>query len=190
MSYYVFDRGDDPGRWIDESPFIKGVKWGVGRKITQALPDPLEFTLKPLDPESADHAQHMPSYLSAGMPLFRDDLLDALRSCGVNNLDAYNASIKDPDNGQTYTNYKAINIIGLIAAADMARSEAVVHPGGPLIDVDFDSLVVDEAKARGPLMFRLAESTNAILLHEKVRDFLRSKGFQDLAFYEPGEVAL
>ena len=35
----------------------------------------------------------------------------------------------------------------MIAAADMDKSNATVHPGGPaIIDVDFDVLVVDEQK--------------------------------------------
>ena len=40
-------------------------------------------------------------------------------------------------------------------------------------------------------MFRLAESTNAILVHESLRDALLEKGFgSDVAFYDLTEVAL
>ncbi|CAE6781618.1 MAG: hypothetical protein H8K06_03630 [Nitrospira sp.] len=189
--YYVLERGIQPGRWIGHSPFIKGVKWRAGVKITHALPDRLEFTLKPFDPDSSDHAPYMPAYLKASPPLFRDDLLEAMRECGVENLDLYDVVIRDPDNDHVHTNYKAVNIIGLIAAADMLRSDAIVHPGSPpLIDVDFDRLVLDETTTHGALIFRLAESTNAILVHPKLRDFLLGRGFTDLAFYTPDEVAL
>ena len=35
----------------------------------------------------------------------------------------------------------------MIAAADIDKSNATVHPGGPaIIDVDFDGLVVDKQK--------------------------------------------
>jgi hypothetical protein len=129
--------------------------------------------------------------LDANGPLFRDDLIAEMRSAGVDNLECFNVSILDPDDGRTHSNYKAVNILGLIAAADMARSEATIHPGGPpVIDVDFDSLVVDESRTHGALIFRLAESTNAILAHQRLRDHLVAKGFDDLAFYDPGEVAL
>lgn len=132
----------------------------------------------------------MPSYLEAAAPLFRDDLIAALRAFGVNNFEAYNVAIFDPDNGQTYTNYKAINIIGLIAAADMDKSNATVHPNGPpLGDVDFDGLVIDETKTHGEWFFRLAESTNAIIVHKRVRDYLLEKGFNDLVFYEAENAA-
>jgi hypothetical protein len=133
----------------------------------------------------------MPAYLNAEGLLLRDDLIRALRDCGVDNFDTYEVAITDPDNGQVHTNYKMINLIGLVSAADMSASEATVHDNVPLIDVDFDRLVIDESKARGALMFRLAESTNGVLVHQQVRDCLLVKGFgEDLAFYDPREVAL
>ena len=49
---------------------------------------------------------------------------------------------------------------------------------------------IDETKTHDALFFRLAESTNAIIVHEQVRDHLLKKGFTDLAFYETEKVAL
>lgn len=195
--YFLFDRNSEPGRWIDEwegddEPFINWFPWLKGSYIpkTQVIPDPIKFSLKKQSPWASDHGSHMPSYLEAAAPLFRDDLIAALRAFGVNNFEAYNVAIFDPDNGQTYTNYKAINIIGLIAAADMDKSNATVHPNGlPLGDVDFDGLVIDETKTHGEWFFRLAESTNAIIVHKRVRDYLLEKGFNDLVFYEAENAA-
>lgn len=193
--YYVFDRSSKPGRWIKgrlgDIPGIDWSLWRSGSRLPQAPPAPLRFTLKPFSPNASDQSPHLPAYLGAACPLFTDALLAALRECGVSNLDAYHCAITDPDDGTVYTHYKAVNLVGLIAAADMARSNATVHPGGPpLIDVDFDGLVIDERKAGGNLMFRLAESTNAIIVHQRVRDYLLSAGFDDLEFHEPGNVAL
>lgn len=94
--------------------------------------------------------------------------------------------------GESYgSRWKAVNILGLVAAADMQKSIATVHDGIPLIDVDFDELVIDEKKTKGIKMFRLAESTNAILVHESLRDALIEKGFgEDLAFYDLKEAAI
>lgn len=51
--------------------------------------------------------------------------------------------------------------------------------------------IVDEYKTKGIKMFRLAESTNAILVHESLRDALIAKGFgDDIAFYDLKEAAL
>jgi hypothetical protein len=157
----------------------------------QPVPSPLEFVLKPLKKDSVDHAPVLPPYFLRDIPLFREDLLEAMRQGGVDNLDAYEAEILDPDSGGRIRDYKAINIIGLLAAADMEKSRATVHPGGPpLLDVDFDGLVVDESKTHGALIFRLAESNNAILVHERLVEHLRRRGFDNLTFLDPAQCAL
>ncbi len=196
--YYLLDRNSDPGRWIatkrgDDVPKVDWYYWRLGASLpeTEVIPDPIKFSLKPQSPHASDHGPHMPSYLKASVPLFSDDLIEALHACGVHNIKAYNVALTDPDSGEVYTHYKAVNVIGLVSAADMDKSNATINPNGPpIIDVDFDGLTIDEEKARGHLFFRLAESTNAIIVHEQVRDFLLEKGFTDLAFYEPEDVAL
>src|SRR5687767_7257193 len=136
--YYAMMRSPKPGRWIRHWPYIEDVSWNSGAMITKAVADPFPVSLKPLHPDAEDHAPYLPAFLKGNGPLFRDDLIEAMRAFGVDSLQTFNVALLDPDDGRTYTNYKAVNIIGLIAAADMAQSKAVVHPGGPIIDVDFD----------------------------------------------------
>ena len=162
----------------------------MGRRIGVPLPNPLEFPLERLNPDANDNGPEMPEYLKGLIPLFRHDLIAALQRGGVDNLDLYNAAVIETDNQTRHTNYKAANIIGAIAAADMGLSNATVNMGGPVIDVDFDGLVVDEKKTRGSLMFRLAESVHTILVHEKLRDHLLKEGFHKLEFLDPKECAL
>lgn len=190
--YYVLDRfgAVHPCRWVGKYPYIEGANFREGSRFSVPIPKPLEFTLKPLNPDASDHGPEIPEYLKGKIPLFREDLIAALQSGGVDNLDLYDAVILDPDNGKRHTNFKAVNIIGALSVADMGKSEATVHPGGPVIDVDFDSLAIDEKKARGALIFRLAESVNAILVHERLRDHLIASGFGNLEFLEPSDVAL
>jgi hypothetical protein len=189
--YFILGQNTKPRRWIDDEPFLEGISFWRGAKIIKPIPSPLEYTLKRLNKHAEDHAPHLSSMMPGRIPLFREDLIAALRECGVTNVELYDAAVKDPDNGQTYTNYKAVNILGLIAAADMAKSGATVHPGGPpLIDVEFDHLEIDLTKTRGVLMFRLAEAVATVLVHAKVRDHLLAKGFDDLAFYVPREAAV
>jgi hypothetical protein len=190
--YYVFDRfgARHPARWGGVYPRIRGVKFERGIRISEPVPDPLEIRLKPINPEAADHGPEIPDYMKGPIPLFREDLLAALREVGVDNLDVYNAIIVDPETGARHTTHKAVNVVGLVAAAELGKSVATVHTGGAIIDVDFDRLQVDERRTRGVLMFRLAESINAILVHETVRDHLLANGFVDLEFLPPGDVAL
>ncbi len=189
--YYLLSSNSRPRRWIDDVPYLEDVDWWNGSVITEPVPNPLEFKLKYYAPHSPAEDQYMGAIIDTNPPLWRDDFIAALKECGVYNFDLYPVAIHDPDDGAIHTHYKAVNVLGLIAAADMDKSAATVHDGIPLIDVDFDELVVDETATKGVQMFRLAESTNAILVHEKLRDALLEKGFgSDIAFYDLGEAAI
>jgi hypothetical protein len=190
--YYVLAGSKEPYRRMDDTPFIKGVSWWRGALISQSMPCPLEFLLETYISASPDHSTHIPAVLDSNPPLFRDDLVQAIRELGATNFDAYDATLTDPDDGKIHTNYKVLNIIGLVAAADMEKSDAIVHDNIPLIDVDFDKLVIDESKTHGLLIFRLAESSSTILIHEKLRDYLLTKGFtlNDMHFWDPKEIAI
>lgn len=189
--YYVMERdGTRPGRWVDDYPFLRTVDFTLGSRIKSTVPKPLEISLKRINPHADDHGPELPEYLQGEIPLFRRDLVEAMVAAGVDNLDLYDAVLVDPEDGRRHETHQAVNIIGAIAAADMAQSAATVHTGGPVIDVDFDGLVVDERRTGDALLFRLAESTNAILVHERLRDHLLAAGFRNIAFYDPKDVAL
>lgn len=177
---------------MDDTPFDEDLDWAFGRVFTTPVPRPLEgFVLKKLNPDAADHGPELPPYFMNTIPVLRDDLLAAMRECGATNLDAYDAEILDPDSGKKITNYKAVNIIGLVAAADMQKSKATVHAQPALIDVEFDGLVIDPKKAGGQLIFRLAESTYTILCHEKLVEHLANRGFEDkITFLDPATCAV
>ncbi|WP_075186212.1 hypothetical protein [Teredinibacter haidensis] len=182
--YYLLDTQDAeyPCRWIDDEPHIKDVNTRLGRKLDVTVPQPLSFSLQPLDPLARDQGAEMPAVFVENYLLFRDDFIAALLECGVNNFDMYTVEIEDPDNGAIHTNYKAVNILGLVRAADLEKSDATVHDNVPLFDVDFEKLVLDPEKTFGLELFRLAEANTAILIHKRVKDFLLMKGFSHVCF--------
>lgn len=177
MMYYLFNTPMFPCRWLEEWPYLPGISFWQG-KILDSVPQPLKFKLLPYDQYSADDHPDLPPYFLGRIPLFRQDLITAMESGGVDNLQYFDAEIYDPDVDQKRDDYKAVNIVGLVAAADMEKSNATVHPGGAILDVDFDGLVVDESKTHGFLMFRLAESCNAVLVNERLVKHLLSSGFK------------
>lgn len=189
-NYFLFDRSwaMNPARLPDRYPDQPGIFWTSGARFAQPMSEPIEVTLKPFSPY--DQSEEIAEYIKGPIPLFRDDLIAALQEAGVDNLDLYQAELIDPDNGRRYKTHKAVNVIGVVAAADLERSAAIVNPGGPIIDVSFDSLVLDETKARGALMFRLAEAAGEILVHRSVRDHLRQKGYTKLWFINPKKAAI
>ncbi len=156
---------------------LDGLNWLLGRRIAQRLPSPIRVELDP------DRGLMMPMF-DEGILLFSDDLLAALRECGVDNLDEYEVELTNPLTKERHTNYKAINIIGLVSAADLAKSDFKAH-GRPLIDVDFDSLTIDPAKTGDLLLFRLAECVSGIVVHEKVREHVDRRGIRHIDWVEP-----
>ncbi|SMF56285.1 hypothetical protein SAMN02745866_03600 [Alteromonadaceae bacterium Bs31] len=190
--YYLLDTQDAnfPCRWLEDEPYIEGVNFRLGKKITKPVPTPLQYTLEPLDELATDSGPEMPAIFVENTVLFRDDFIAALLEAGVNNFDPYEVEIHDPDNGQIYRNYKAINILGIVSAADMTKSDATVHDNVALFDVDFDGLVLDQEKTMGIELFRLAEANTAILIHERVKNFLIEKGFTHVSFGDLSTVAL
>ncbi len=153
------------------------VSWRLGRPIFAPLPKPIRVELDP------DDGVMVPLF-DEGVLLLSDMLLAALRAAGVDNLDAYDAELFNPHTKAVFKDYKAVNIIGLVSAADLGLSEHQAH-GTPLIDVDFDSLHVDDAKAHGLLMFRLAECVTGIVVHEQVKRHVESVGIRDLSWVDP-----
>ena len=51
----------------------------------------------------------------------------------------------------------------------------------------FDTLTIDAKKAGGILLFRLAESENAIVVHERVKKGVQAAGIPGMTFYDAGE---
>jgi hypothetical protein len=69
-----------------------------------------------------------------------------------------------------------VNIIGLVAAADMVASRT-----RPFAEVYFfEKLVIDPAKAHTLSIFRLAESPTEIIVSDRIAKALEAGNFVDL----------
>jgi hypothetical protein len=155
--------------------------WMGGIQWTTPVPEPLVFEI------AEDEKGAMRPMLSTHFLLMSDPLVAALRQSGVDNIDVYTAVIRETDTGRTFDDYKAVNILGLVSAVDMAASEVVDLCGGEddLNLFFFDRIALDEAKCRGALLFRLAEKTSAIVVDGTVKETLERLGFDRLEFFEP-----
>ena len=126
----------------------------------------------------------LPDLSEVPVPLMSKRLAAALGRAGVDNINFYPAEILYEPNGAKLDSHFAFNLIGLVAAADLSASRYNA-PEGPLISVDFDSLVIDEAKTGGALMFRLAECVTCIVVHDSVRKVIEAAGIDTLDFLDP-----
>jgi hypothetical protein len=180
--YYVMGcEGIYPGTTIGKRPKLPRGAWMTGEVITYEVVEPLVFELDANYP-----GELRPMYPSAA-PLMREDLLSALREAGVDNLQLFSALLNDPMTGKQHTNYKAVNIVGVVSAADMGKSKMMGTSDSTLISADFEALVFREQVAADLLLFRLAESVNAIVVHERVKHVVEARAIPGMTFFESGE---
>ena len=183
MPFFVMTcNGVYPSAAIGQGPGLNDAPWFHGRPIADAIPQPLVYRL---DPQRPGNIPEMMDDMSR--PLMSDNLIAALRAVGVDNLQLFDAVIEDPTTGAKHTNYKAFNIIGVVAAADMDKSVLMGTSDSTMIDVDFESLAIDENKARPFRLFRLAENVSTIIADEAVKDEVERREIPGMEFYDPAD---
>lgn len=168
MTYYRLDHDlRDVGlALMGEAPDYE-VPWSMGVPFRSAVPEPVRCRLDPRG------GPLLPDIFLTDIPMFSERLIAALERAGVDNLVTFRAEVEDRS-GQVHTNYRAVNIVGAVGCADLERSELASDAEPPLMD--FRTLVLDEPRAHGLPLFRLAESTLVILISEEVKNAVEAAG--------------
>ena len=179
-NYHVLNCFAEPGdAIISELPALPDPldNWMGGDEIALRDETPLRFAI------CDDDAGTMRPFYNLGIPLMDREMLEILRANGARNLQDYPAVIHDFSVGEDITNYRAVNIVGLVSMADLEGSE--------LDDLGFGEarffhhLAVREADTRRLLIFRLKESVNAVFIHGRLKIALEEAGFGRLDFVHP-----
>ncbi len=188
-NYFVFTTSyddDDLGRISTEPQLPSEIdNWWVGKRLEIQPSTPLVYQI-----DEDDEGTLVPFFEELDAPLMSEPLIEVLRSAGVDNLDTYDAVIRETRTGREHRGYKAVNIVGLVKAADESSNTEDLGLGDDdgLIATWFEDLVVSEARARGLLLFRLAESVSTILIHKRVKEQIESAsipGVEHLVFIHP-----
>ncbi|WP_437833865.1 imm11 family protein [Sorangium sp. So ce1153] len=182
--YFVLQNPVDPSETLADfrpDPRFRA-SWLTGARFSSAPPNPLELTWVPEN----EHGRRVAYYVH-GPVLMAKRLIAALEEVGVDNLDTYPVMIRSTKGAPDCHDYLAVNIIGAMDAADMEKSIVLDAPDGPMITVIFESLVIDEQKAAGHLLFRLAQSASTVLVHEKVASHLRARSELGLTLLDPAD---
>jgi hypothetical protein len=158
--------------------------WRAGHALRRAetIPDLIPIDFEPLNGYEGGPVE----LIDVCIPLMSARLAEALKSAGVDNVVFYPARLTNTATGQTY-DYQAFNVVGIVAAADLEKSEWSTFDGMLVADVSFTELALDESSAGGMLLFRLAENINALLVHHSVRDHVLAAGIDTLQFIPPEE---
>lgn len=171
--YHHIDSSNSSDYSVTAEPQLpEGVQFIYGRAMTSAVPEPLVFEV---DFPSRDA---LPHFIGDTLPLFSTRLVDTFRSAGVENFQVFPAVLRNPALGADWDGYWVFNVIGLVAAADLDRSNAdTLMAGGPKgapALLAFHELVLDHQKTRNVAMFRLAESPDMLLIHDRVLTHIRN----------------
>lgn len=110
-----------------------------------------------------DSQTAMAEFWDSTLPIMTKRLYEALVAAGVDNLDTYPVVLTDSRSGAEIPGYVAFNIIGLVPAA------ALENP----------------AASQRLLIFRLAESIDLIIVHEKLKAAIEAADIDTLTFLKP-----
>ena len=181
MAYYVMTcEGPYPIKPIAITPDIE-ISWTSGEPVAFEDGSTLVYVL------DDDHDGDPLAMYQGACPVMRHDLVEALTSAGVDNIQYLPAVLEDRQRGIRHAKYKACNIVGGVACADMEKSDLVETAEAGLGDMNFRNLVLDESKMRGLLLFRLAEKLDVVVVSERVRQTIERRQVAGMVFYGPGE---
>lgn len=141
-----------------------------------------EELLDEVDSEEADDQPEPPEaplfysfYPSASV--MHDELIEALVRAGVDGLQVFPAIVRCEALDLTFDDYSVVNILGLVTCADREHSTS-----SPLADLQFfHELALDERRAAGQRMFRLAESRIDVIVDAGIAEVLRAGPFVGLS---------
>jgi len=157
-----FDRGIIHDPKIPENiSFLQGT-------LLNWVPDkPLIFK------SNCDHENPPRHAMTGVMPVWSDSLIKAFREAGVDNIQAFSATIKGMESEHEWNGYNAVNIVGLVSALDEKLSKGIKigeYPNGtPFIQI---KPVLDASKIGQLQLFRLSENPLKIIVHEDVLEGL------------------
>jgi hypothetical protein len=176
---YDYPVTDDGGYYMPKDGLdFDGIEsWSLGKAFQKPPPAPIRIELVPVAGFTGEPSPMFDRY----MCLMSEPMVAALRRAGTHNLDAYPAILSDSLNRREFR-YAAVNILGLVAAADLSASQWSNFDGPARLDTHFDVLALAPDKVHGQLIFRLAEDTEAIIVHARVKQELEAAGIPMLHF--------
>jgi hypothetical protein len=158
-----------------ESPSNRD-NWMLARPFSVAISEPVEAVVN----AENETGVLLPFYNTP--QIMREDVYDAVRSAGVDNVDVYKALVKREDGSVFAENYLAYNILGALKAVDLGKSQFAPENPSRMMDASIEKLTVDESQVGNLLMFRLAESLRTIVVHESVKTAVEARGIAHIAF--------
>jgi hypothetical protein len=164
----------------DEEAYDHFTGWRTGELIAERPAGPVEIKAIP-----RDRYKGLPDEMyDFSVPMMSARLKLALDAAGVDNINYFPVTLRNTKTNAAYE-YFAFNLVGLVSAADPGKSEMSSYDGDFVGDTEIRSLSVDETRARGLLIFRLAEKFSIILVHRRVKETIEKHGIDTMRFRDP-----
>jgi len=182
-AYFVLDSGD-PDMMLFFSlpnPSLRE-RWLAGQKFSKPPAQPVKVVIKKGNEGGKLLAYHNP------VNLMSDALAETVKRAGVDNIDFYDAVIVDEGGAERHRGLRVFNLVGNIRAADLSKTVFTPGTDSRLIDASIEKLAIDEKKARGALMFRLAENVSTVVVHASVARAISSGNFEGVVLREIDDV--
>jgi hypothetical protein len=119
--------------------------------------------------------------------VFNSKLRETLAAIGVDNLQYFPVQIVNPIENSSSDDYQICNIIGRIAAMDMAASKYTTFTLLPEMLQFIQKLVLLPAKLAGHDLFRLHELQQIIIASDRVKRACEANKISGVRFYAPEE---
>jgi hypothetical protein len=111
-----------------------------------------------------------------GLPglVISDRFRHLLDGAGIDNVQYIAAEIADVVSGRTFADYFIANVIGLVDCIDLTRSKVTFRAAPPGAIRFIDELHIDERRAGGLPLFRLARRSTIVMMSEPVQQKIAS----------------
>ena len=165
--YYEMEDDNFCDYGVTKNPNLPmGTSFLAGRYIGEKLPDLILEVDFPA-------GYQIPHFFGNAIPVASRVLVDALYNAGVDNFQVFPVLLVNPDTGEKWQNYVALNVLGIVSAADLNRSKYDTLMEGNVEGIDmpvlaFHEVFLDKSQLHGEKMFRLAESRRTLIIHNTV----------------------
>ncbi|MFP2904907.1 imm11 family protein [Pyxidicoccus sp. 3LFB2] len=181
--YFILERENPRGMLLYSLPDPNDDEsWTLGQRFKAAPDEPLEIEIV----TGYESAQAL--HWFSATPVVSNALLEVLRRAGVSNVDAYDAVLVSEDRRTRLEGYKAINILGLLSAADARGTRYAPENPSRYLDASIDSLKLDPARTQGALMFRLAQASGSVVVHRRVKEAIEAANLPWISFILPADL--
>jgi hypothetical protein len=131
--------------------------------------------------ELGEESEIPSDFMEAPYFIVSDRMRAALDAFGVDNIQYAPIVLQRLDLQQDYAGYSIGNVIGLVSCVDAAKSTYKQLSGSKRVLRGF---VVDEAQTQGLMLFRLKENRRLVLIAERLKQHLQSRGLAGIYFQE------